>query len=115
MGRAGRVRVMLSRRAGSLCKPGCRVPRSVFPRGKRGLIRASSRGFCSEKHVLRPPPTGEQRARGLLPEEDVWFWDVRVGREEGYDGVGVGGGDGGEEGGGVEGAGVEEVRGFCGG
>jgi len=28
--------------------------------------------------------------------------------------MGVGGGDGGEEGGGVEGAGVEEVGGFCG-
>lgn len=37
-----------------------------------------------------------------------------MGREEGDDGVGVGGGDGGEEGRGVEGAGVEEVRGFCG-
>jgi hypothetical protein len=29
--------------------------------------------------------------------------------------MGVGGGDGGEEGRGVEGAGVEEVGGFCGG
>jgi hypothetical protein len=36
-----------------------------------------------------------------------------MGREEGDDGLGVGGGDGGEEGGGVEGAGVEEVGGFC--
>lgn len=36
-----------------------------------------------------------------------------MGREEGDDGVGVGGGNGGEEGGGVEGAGVEEIWGFC--
>lgn len=36
-----------------------------------------------------------------------------MGSEEGDDGVGVGGGDGGEEGRGVEGAGVEEVGGFC--
>ena len=35
-------------------------------------------------------------------------------REEGDDGVSVGGGDGGEESGSVEGAGVEEVGGFCG-
>ncbi len=34
-------------------------------------------------------------------------------REEGDNGVGVGGGDGGEEGAGVEGAGVEEVGRFC--
>ena len=53
------------------------------------------------------------KARELLPEEDVWFWDGRVGREEGDDSVGVGGGDGGEEGGGVEGASIEEVWGFC--
>lgn len=57
---------------------------------------------------------GETEAREILPEEDVWFWDGRVGREEGDDGVGVGGGNGGEEGRGVEGAGVEEVGGFCG-
>jgi hypothetical protein len=57
---------------------------------------------------------GKTKARELLPEEDVWFWDRRVGGEEGDDGVGVGGGDGGEEGGGVEGAGVKEVGGFCG-
>jgi hypothetical protein len=56
---------------------------------------------------------GKTKARELLPEEDVWFWDRRVGGEEGDDGVGVGGGDGGEEGGGVEGAGVKEVGGFC--
>ena len=37
-----------------------------------------------------------------------------MGSEEGDDGVGVGGGDSGEEGGGMEGAGVEEVGGFCG-
>lgn len=36
-----------------------------------------------------------------------------MGREEGDNGVGVGGGDGGEEGGGVKGAGVEEVGRFC--
>lgn len=36
-----------------------------------------------------------------------------MGREERDNGVGVGGGDGGEEGGGVKGAGVEEVRRFC--
>jgi hypothetical protein len=53
------------------------------------------------------------KARELLPEEDVWFGDGRMRREEGDDGVGVGGGDGGEEGGGMEGAGVEEVGGLC--
>ncbi len=37
-----------------------------------------------------------------------------MGGEEGDDGVGIGGGDGGEERGGVEGAGVKEVGGFCG-
>jgi hypothetical protein len=37
-----------------------------------------------------------------------------VGGEKGDDSVGVGGGDGGEEGRGVEGAGVKEVGGFCG-
>ena len=52
--------------------------------------------------------------REVLPEEDVWFGDGRVGREEGDDGVGVGGGNGGEEGGGVEGASVEEVGRFYG-
>ena len=36
-----------------------------------------------------------------------------MGREEGDDSVGVGGGDGGDEGGGVKGAGIEEVGGFC--
>ena len=56
---------------------------------------------------------GKRKARELLPKEDVWFWDGRVGREEGDDGVGVGGRDGGEEGGSVEGAGVKEIRGFC--
>jgi len=60
------------------------------------------------------PAKGKIKARELLPEEDVWFWDGRVGREEGDDGVGVGGGDGGEEGGGVEGASVEEEGGSCG-
>ena len=66
-----------------------------------------------EKHVLRLRQ-GKTNARELLPEEDVWFWDRRMGREEGYDSMGVGGRDGGEEGGGVERAGVEEVGGFCG-
>ncbi len=41
---------------------------------------------------------GKAKDRELLPEEDVWFWDRRMGREKGDDGVGVGGGDGGEEG-----------------
>jgi hypothetical protein len=57
---------------------------------------------------------GKTKARELLPEEDVGFWDRRVRGEEGDNGVGVGSGDGGEEGGGVEGACVEEVGGFCG-
>ena len=56
---------------------------------------------------------GKTNARELLPEEDVWFWDRRIGREEGDNSMGVGGRDGREEGGGVEGAGVEEVGGFC--
>ena len=34
--------------------------------------------------------------------------------EERDDGMGVGGGDGGEKGGGMERAGIEEVGGFCG-
>jgi len=84
---------------------------------KRGLnceqCLRSSRGFCSQKHVLRLHQR-ETKARELLPEEDVWFWDRRVGGEEGDYGVGVGSGYGGEEGGGVEGAGVKKVRGFCG-
>jgi len=54
------------------------------------------------------------KAGALLPEDDVWFWDGRMGSEEGDDGVGVGGGDGGEERGGMEGAGVEKVGRFCG-
>lgn len=44
-----------------------------------------------------------------LPENHVWVRDIGVVGQEGDDGVGVGGGDGGEEGGGVEGTGVEEV------
>ena len=56
---------------------------------------------------------GKINARELLPEEDVWFWNRRIGREEGDNSMGVGGRDGGEEVGGVEGAGVEEVGGFC--
>lgn len=52
--------------------------------------------------------------REVLPEEDVWFWDGRVGGEEGDDSVSVSGGDGREEGGGVEGASVEEVGRFYG-
>jgi hypothetical protein len=58
------------------------------------------------------PAKGKTKARKLLPEYDVWFWEGRVGREERNDGVGVGGRDGGEERGGVEGAGVEEIGGF---
>lgn len=49
---------------------------------------------------------------GGLPEEDIGFWDGGVGGEEGDYGVGVGGGDGGEEGPRVEEAGVEKIRGF---
>ncbi len=52
-------------------------------------------------------------AGGLLPEEDVWFRDRRMGREERADGMGVGGRDSGEKGRRVEGTGVEEVGGFC--
>ena len=54
------------------------------------------------------------KAREILPEEDVWFWDGRLGRKKGDDGVGEGRGDGREERGGVEGAGIEEVGGICG-
>ena len=57
---------------------------------------------------------GKTHARELLPEEDVWFWDRRIGREEGDDSMGVGNGEGGEEGPRVERAGIEEVGGFCG-
>ena len=66
-----------------------------------------------EKHVLRLRQ-GKTNIIELLPEDDVWFWDRRMGGEEGDDSMGVGGRDGGEEGGCVEGAGVEEVGGFCG-
>lgn len=51
--------------------------------------------------------------RGFLPEDDVGLGDGRVLSEEGDDGVGVCGGEGGEERGGVEDAGVEEVGGVC--
>jgi len=100
---------MLSKQGESLCKPGFKFSSQQSLWNIRCLsyeqCLRSSRGFCSVK--------GKPKARDLLPEEDVWFWDGRMGREEGDDGVGVGGGDGGEEGGGVEGAGVEEVGGFC--
>jgi hypothetical protein len=56
---------------------------------------------------------GKADARELLPEEDVWFGDRRMRREEGDDGMRVGGSNGGEEGGGVERASIEEVGGFC--
>ena len=52
-------------------------------------------------------------ARKPLPEYNVWFRNGRMGREEGDNGVGIGGGDCGEESGGVERAGIEEVWGFC--
>ena len=73
-----------------------------------------SQGFLLPENMCYDSAKGKTKARKLLPEEDIWFWDERVGRDEGDDGVGVGGGDGGEEGGGVEGAGVEKVGGFCG-
>ena len=57
---------------------------------------------------------GKTNARQLLPEEDVWFWDRRIGREERDDSMGVSSRYSGEEWGGVEGAGVEEVGGFYG-
>ena len=57
-----------------------------------------NRGFCYTS------AKGKTEARELLPEEDVRFWDRRVGGEEGDDGVGIGGGNSREEGGGVEGA-----------
>ena len=60
-------------------------------------------------------PKRKTNAREILPKEDVWFWDGRVGRAEGDYGVGIGGGDSGEEGGSMKGAGIEEVGGFCGG
>ena len=56
---------------------------------------------------------GEANARELLPEDDVWFGDRRMGREERDNGMGVRGSNGGEEGGGVEGASIEEVGRFC--
>jgi len=56
---------------------------------------------------------GKTNARELLPEDDVWFGDRRVGREERDNSMGVGSSNGGEEGGGVEGASIEEVGGFC--
>ena len=55
----------------------------------------------------------EVMARKPLPKDNVWFWYGRMGREERDDGVGVGGGDCGEESRGVKGAGIEEVWRFC--
>ena len=49
----------------------------------------------------------------LLPEDDIWFGDGRMGREEGDDCTGVSGSNGEEEGRGVEGASIEEVGRFC--
>jgi hypothetical protein len=53
-------------------------------------------------------------ARGLLPKDDVWFWNRRMGGEERGDGMGVSGRDSGEKGRRMEGTGVEEVGRFCG-
>lgn len=63
--------------------------------------------------MYHEPVEGETNTRELLPEDDVWFGDRRMGREEGDDSMGVGGRNGGEEGRGVEGASIEEVGGFC--
>jgi hypothetical protein len=52
---------------------------------------------------------GKTNARELLPEDNVWFGDRRMGREERDNGMGVGGSNGGEERGTVEGASIEEV------
>ena len=57
---------------------------------------------ASEKAFAMIPPKRKPNAREILPEEDVWFWDGRVGRAKGDYSVGVGGGDGGEEGGSME-------------
>lgn len=57
--------------------------------------------------------TANSNARGLLPKEDIWFWNRGMRRKERGDGMGVGGRDSGEKGCSMEGAGVEEVGGFC--
>lgn len=46
-----------------------------------------------------------------LPEDHIGFGDGGVRGEEGDDGMGIGGGEGGEESRGVKGSGVEEVGG----
>ena len=51
--------------------------------------------------------------RKILPKDDVWFWNGKMGRVEGDNSVGVGGRNGGEEARRVKRAGVEEVWGFC--
>ncbi len=39
------------------------------------------------KHMCYTSAKGKTKATELLPEEDVWFWDRRIGGEEGDDGV----------------------------
>lgn len=69
-------------------------------------------GFGVKTVQLEQRGAGEWDALVCGAEDDVGLGDGGVRGEEGDDGVGVGLGDGGEEGGGVEGAGVEEVGGF---
>ena len=54
------------------------------------------------RKMYQEPANMESTAKELLPKDDVWFWNGRMGREEGDYGVGVGGGDGREKGRGVK-------------
>jgi hypothetical protein len=55
---------------------------------------------------------GKTNARELLPENDVWFGDRRIGREERDNGMGVGGSNGGEARRGEDGPSIEEGGGY---
>jgi hypothetical protein len=107
----------LNKQGKSLYKPGCKFSSQQSLRNEKRLgheqCLRSSRGFCSRKSIYHDSAEGKTNARELLPEDDVWFGNGRMGREEIYNGMGVGGSNGGEEGRGVEGASIEEVGGFC--
>lgn len=77
----------------------------------RNVSGVCSKDFClwgKKQLFIQVHPRGKNTAE-LLPEDDVWFRDRRMRREEGDDSVGVSSRYRGEKGGGVEGTGVEEV------
>jgi hypothetical protein len=76
---------MCSKQEESLCKPGFI---QVFQ---------SAKSLAYPEQYISRPHKAKTQARELLPEDDVWFWDGRMGREEGDDGLSVGNGDGRED------------------